>query len=232
MNKKTSNSNSRVRRDKNTTTLSRGLERPFPTKRRLKCVAITDGAAQAAAASFAVIESRLMSLASLGFSGGTGTFTTSITGLLDSSAYALGRARKFNIKTSVVSAEATQIDSICLIFADTQPSTVITTYTLARAAAVSYLHTPIKRLPIVSGNSAYNMQVVDITAMQVLGDSSIIDDRDFICTLNPAPANSPQEIWAAFIVTSSTGLVNLVTGLSMTIELTVDYEAFSRLPGA
>lgn len=221
----------KIQRTKNRSNQMVGLLRPFPPSKQLRCVALTDGIAQAAA-SFVVIESRLMSLAQLGFAGGTGPFTTAITGLLDASAYALARARSFYIKISVVGAEAANIDSICCIFSDTQPSTVITSYPLARAAAVSYLHTPMKRLAVALGNPAYDIPDIKVSAVQILSDPSISDDRDFVCTLNPVAAVSPQELWAAIIVTSTGPLTNLVQGVQMSVTNTVDYEAFSRLPGA
>lgn len=215
---------------KNNNNESSGFLRPFPASRLLNLMVKTDGPLQAAAP-FLVVESRLMSLAGQGFLGGTGTLTTSITGLIDASAYALGRALNFKFEASIVSAEGVQIDAITLILSDTQPSTVITSYALAQSATINYLHTKTRKLGIVSGNPVFQMNNLKTSPRQIVKDNIIADDRDFVCTLFPAAANAAQELWAAFILTSTTAATNLTTGVDITVTIQTRYKAFSRLPG-
>jgi len=207
-----------------------GFERPFPSSKILNLVNTSDGAMQATAASFAVIESRLMSLAQQGFAGGTGVFVTTNTGLIDASAYALGRALKFKFEASVVSIEGANIDAMTLIVSDTQPSTTITTYALAKAASINYLHTPIRKVAVASGNTAFQLST-SVTPRGIINDPSVDNDRDFVCTLNPAAAVSTQELWAAFIVTGVSAATLLTLGLDLSVTITTQYKAYSRLPG-
>jgi hypothetical protein len=172
-----------------------------------------------------------MSLANQVMSGGTSTVTTSTIGLADSTAYALGRAKSFKLLVSGVSLEPTNTLAIGFIFSDTQPSTVITTRTLAVAAATGYLHTPIQELGIASGMGKFKTRPLVVSARNIVADPSIADDNDFVCTLNPVAANSVQEVWLAAILTSQATGTLIAAGISITIELTTKYRAFSRLPG-
>lgn len=207
------------------------LETPFPDKRMIKVVTTSDGSIQAAAAGFAVIEFRLADPTNAGVSGGTGAFTTATAGIADMSAYALARVRSAKIEYSGASLETGALVSTNMIFSDTQPSTVITTYALAKAAMIGYRHTPIIKVAVSTGNSAFEYPPVTVTARQIIGDVMPTTDRDFVTTVNPAHVAPSQEWWGAVIVTAVSSGTNLTNGLDVNITITQTVEAFSRLVG-
>jgi len=207
------------------------LERPFAPSRELVTVCRTQAVIQAAAADFVVFESRLMSIGGQGFTGSSSAnVTTTVVGLADATPYALGRARHFDIEVNGYSYEGTNVTAVNLVFSDTQPSTTITTRALAIAASIGYLHTPIVEVGVQTGMGKFRIPKVSRTARQVVMDGEVVDDRDFVCGLNPL-ANSNQEVWVALIVTSQAAGIFVTLGLNATIEITTRYKAFSRLPG-
>lgn len=219
----------RVRRRRPNQNLA--LERPFKPSVQLELVSRTNGIIQAAAADFVVYESRLMSLAQQGFSGGTAAApVVSNVGLADATAYALGRAKSFRISVNGSVYEGTNANDINMIFSDTQPSTVITTRALAQAASASYLHTKVQVLGVLTGQSRFRIPTVQTSAKQIVPDLEVSSDRDFICGLNPT-AVSTQELWVAIIVTSQAAGLAIALGLQIDIEIITRFKAFSRLPG-
>lgn len=211
--------------------LKRGLERPYPVRKMIRVVTTSDGSAQAAAAGYAVIEARCADPVNAGFGGGTGTFTVATTGILDMAAYALARVRSVTVEVSGSSNETGAIVAACMIFADTQPSTVITSFALAKAAQISYLHTPIKKIAVLSGNSAFRISPITIRARRVIGDVIPATDRDFVTLVNPSHTAPSQQWWCAYIVTSIASGTNLTNGLELSLTMTQKVEAFSRLIG-
>lgn len=208
-----------------------GLENPFPTRKIIKVVTTTDGSAQAAAASFCVLEARLADPTNAGFSGGTGGLTVATAGIADMAAYALARVRSATVEVSGASLETGALVSANLIFSDVQPSTVVTTYALAKAAAISYYHTPLRKIAVSTGNSAFRFSPVTVTAQKVIGDVMPTTDRDFVTVVNPAHTAPSQEWWCALIVTSVGAATNLTNGLDVNLTVTQMVEAFSRLVG-
>jgi hypothetical protein len=197
----------------------------------IRVVTTTDGSCQAAAAGFAVIEFRLADPTNAGASGGTGGFTVASTGIADMAAYALARVRSAKIEVSGASLETGALVSVNLIFSDTQPSTVITTYALAKAASISYMHTPLIKVAVSTGNSAFKFLPVVVNARSVVGDLMPVTDRDFVTVVNPAHTAPNQEWWGALVITSVSSGTNLTNGLDVNITVTQEVEAFSRLPG-
>lgn len=207
-----------------------GLERPYPPKKMIKIVTTSDGPAQAAAP-FLVLDFRLMDFTNSILVGGTGAFVSATTGLADMSAYALGRTILARIKVSGSSYEGVQVDSINIVFSDTQVSTTVATFAQAKAAALSGLHTPIRKIPTVTGNPAFILPPIKVAPLKIVGDEMVLADRDFVTTVNPVAAAPNQEIWGAIIVTSTNAATNLVLGLDLSYTITTTVEAFSRLPG-
>jgi len=208
-----------------------GLHKPLASFRNITVVTSTDGQIAGAAASFVVYECRLMSVGNQGFSGGTAAApTVSTVGLADGTAYALGRAEHFDLEISGVSFEGANIDALNIIFSDTQPSTVITTYALAKAASTSYLHTSVIKAGVATGNAIFKFPKIRVRPDQIVPDLETLSDRDFVATLNPL-ANSNQEIWCAVILTSQLPATFLTLGVSVNCILTTKVKAFSRLPG-
>jgi len=207
------------------------LERPFPAKRMIKVVTTSDGSVQAAAAGFVVIEARLADPTNAGFSGGTGAFSVNSTGIADMTAYALARVQSIVLECTGTNLDTGAVVAFNFIFSDVQPSTVITTYALAKAAQTSYLHTPIRKLAIASGNSSFKIPPVRVTPRQVIGDIMPTTDRDFVTVVNPSHTAPSQEWWVALVCTSVASGTNLTNGMDVNITLTQDVEAFSRLVG-
>ncbi len=207
------------------------LLRTYPVSKMIKVTTTTDGSAQAAAAGFCVLEARLGDPTDAGFSGGTGGLSTATTGIADMAAYALARVRSAIIEISGASLETGAVVGVNLIFSDTQPSTVITTYALAKAAALTYLHTPLKKVAVSTGNSAFKYAPVRVTAREVIGDIMPETDRDFVTVVNPSHTAPNQEWWTALIVTSVSSGTNLTNGLDLNLTVTQNVEAFSRLIG-
>lgn len=208
-----------------------GLERPYPSKKMIKVVTTSDGTAQAAAASFCVLDFRLMDFTNSILAGGTGAFINATTGLTDMSAYALGRSVLSRVKVSGSSYEGVNIDSINIVFSDTQVSTTVATFAQAKAAALSGLHTPIRKIPTTTGNPAFSLPMIKVSPLKILGDEMVLADRDFVTTVNPVAAAPNQEVWGAIIVTATNAATNLVLGLDISFMITTTVEAFSRLPG-
>jgi len=224
--------NRRKRKIKNNDNMRFGLERPFPSKKNIKVITTSDGSAQAVAAGFVVIECRMADPTNAGFGGGTGAFTVATAGILDMSAYALARVKSSTIEVSGSSNETAAIVAANLIFSDTQPSTVITTYALAKAAQVGYMHTPIRKIAVLTGNSAFRFPPITVSARNVIGDLMPTTDRDFVTQVNPSHSAPVQEWWCALIATSVSAATNLTNGLELSMTNTQDLEAFSRLVGA
>jgi len=222
------------RRNGNLEKLSRGLERPFPDRRMIKVITTTDGSAQNSAAGYAVIECRLADPTNTGFANGvgTGTFTIATAGIADMAAYSLARVRSATVEVSGTSNDTSAVIACNLIFSDTQPSTVITTFALAKAAQINYFHTPIRKIAIAAGNSAFRFAPCTVSARQVIGDVMPITDRDFVTVVNPSHSAPVQEWWCALVVTSIASGTNLTNGLEVSLTVTQLVEAFSRLVGA
>jgi len=216
---------------KNNNHLLRGLDHPFPQEKMIVVITTSDGAAQAAAAPFAVIEARLADPTNSGFSGGSGAFVVATAGILDMAAYALARVKTATVMVSGTSNDPGAVCAISLIFSDTQPSTVITTFALAKAAQIGYLSTPVRKIAVSTGNSAFQIPPITLTARQVIGDIMPYSDRDFVTTVNPAHSAPVQEWWTACVVTSVNAATNLTNGLDLSITVTSRVEAASRLIG-
>jgi hypothetical protein len=211
--------------------IPKNLERAYPYKKMIKIITTSDGPVQAALASFAVINFRLMDFTNSILAGGTGAFLSATTGLADMTAYALGRTVLCKIKITGSSYEGVNIDSINVVFSDTQVSTTVATFAQAKAAAISGLHTPIKKIPTTTGNPAFSLPKIKIAPYTVLGDTMVLTDRDFVTTVNPVAVAPNQEIWGAIIVTATNAATNLVLGLDVSFTIISTVEAFSRLPG-
>jgi len=209
----------------------RGLERPFPVKRVIKVITTSDGSAQAVAAGFAVIEARMADPTNSGFGGGTGAFVVATTGISDMASYALARVLTATVEVSGANLDTGAVIACSLMFSDTQPSTVITTFALAKAAQVGYLHMPVKKVAVSTGNAAFRFPPITVTARQVIGDVMPTTDRDFVTVVNPAHSAPVQEWWAALVVTSPSAVTNLTNGLDVSLTVTSRVEAFSRLVG-
>lgn len=221
----------RRRPTKNPERPSSGIERPFPARKQIKVITTSDGSIQAAAASFAVVETQLADPTAAGLTGGTGAFTTAVVGLTDMASYALARVKSAMVEVSGSSLESGAVLAINLIFSDVRPSTVITSYALAKAAQVGYLHNPIRKIGINSGNSNFRFAPIIVTARRVIGDIMPTTDRDFVTQVNPTHSAPVQEWWCALIVTSVSGGTVITNGLDVSFTLTQRVEAFSRLIG-
>jgi hypothetical protein len=221
----------RRRPNRNPERPSSGIERPFPARKSITVITTSDGSLQAAAASFVVAETRLADPTAAGLSGGSGAFTTASVGISDMTAYALARVKSAMIEVSGSSLESGAVLAINLIFSDTQPSTVITTYALAKAAQIGYLHTPVRKIGINSGNSNFRFAPITVSARRVIGDVIPTTDRDFVTQVNPSHSAPVQEWWAALLVTSVSGATDITNGLDISFTLTQRVEAFSRLIG-
>ncbi len=197
----------------------------------IKVVTTSDGSIQAAAAGFAVVEFRLADPTNAGCSGGTGSFTTATAGIADMAAYALARVKSARIELTGSSLETGAVISYNIIFADTQPSTVITTYALAKAASVGYYHTPINKVAVISGNSKFTIPPFVVKPEDVIGDIMPTTDRDFVTVVNPSHTAPSQEWWGAILVMSVGSGTNLTNGMDVSLTITQTVEAFSRLVG-
>jgi len=222
----------RRRKAANLEVMVKGIERPFPPSRTIKVITTTDGSIQDTANPFVIVESRLADPTAAGFSGGSGAFVIARTGILDMAAYALARVRRVTVEFSGSSLEPNAIINVNMIFSDTQPSTIITSFALAKSGAINFLHTPLRKIAVVSGNSAFRMTPVSITARQVIGDIMPITDRDFVTAVNPIHSAPVQEWWVGVIVTAVNGALNVINGLDVNLTITQEVEAFSRLIGA
>jgi len=211
---------------------SGGLEYPYPTSKPITVINTTDGSAQAAAAGYCLLECPLSDPTLAVFAGGTGAFSTAITGISDMAAYSLARVKSTTIEVSGCSLETTTILTIVVVFSDVRLSTIpINTYLLAKACQIGYLHTKPRKIAVSTGNSAFNLQAITLTPKKVVGDKMVYNDRDFITTVNPAHVAPNQEHWCTIIVTSPSGTIFITNGLDLSITVTQKVHAFSRLPG-
>jgi len=147
-------------------------------------------------------------------------------------AYALSRVKRITVELVGTSLEAGAVQSVNVIFSDTQPSTVITSYALARAAQISYLHTPVRKIGVNVGNSTFKIIPITTTPAKIIGDKMPNTDRDFVTQINPSHSAPVQEVWTAVVLTSANSSTNITNGLDITFTITAQVEAFSRLVGA
>jgi len=180
---------------------------------------------------FVVAEARLLAPSNPAMSGGTGIFTTVLTGLLDFSPYALGRVNYITTKVMLNTFEATNnLHAVCF-FSDTQPTTVITTYALALSASTNYLQSVQTIMGVAAGDSKSGTMTLRSSTKRILRDNMISDDRDFVATLNPIPSPPNQEVWLGIVLFNTTAL-NIASGVSVDVETVLRLKAFSRLPNA
>jgi len=227
--RKPNNSNSIVNSSQPSVSSTRYLKQPsFIGNVLVKTV----GQIVLATSPFVICEARLMDPNNAGMSGGTGVLTTIATGLLDFSPYALGRITHVTTKIRLSSFENTQVLHAVAFFSDTQPSTVITTYGLALSACTNYLQSRQVILGTVSGQSKSSPMTLSSTTRRIVRDPIVSDDRDFVCTLNPAPAAPNQELWLGLVVFNSITTINIANGCAIDLETTLSMKGFSRLPTA
>jgi len=221
------------KRNNNNENPSRGLERPFPNRKMIKVITTSDGSAQNTAAGYAVIECDLADPTNAGFASGVGTgaFTVATSGISDMASYALARVKSVTIEVSGTSNDTSAVIACDLIFSDTRPSTGITSFALAKSAQINFLHTPIRKIAIAAGNSAFRFRPITVSARQVIGDIMPTTDRDFVTVVNPSHTAPNQTWWCALIVTSIATGTNLTNGLEVSLTVTQKVEAFSRLIG-
>jgi hypothetical protein len=221
----------RRRRNQRPTGVGAGspLIREFPPTKEIVSVVNIDGAAQDTANTFVVCDFRLMDFSVSTMAGGTGAFTAAYTGIADMTAYALGRARSFEIDLDGTSAEGTNLLTVGLAFSDTQISTVATTNALAHSSMISGLHIKPFKLSTTTGQPRFNVRKFRLTPEQIVGDRMVQFDRDFVSTINPAHVAPNQELWGALIV-ATTG-ANLTLGCFVNCVITTRVHASSRLPG-
>ncbi len=180
---------------------------------------------------FVVCETPLNGPSLFAMTGGTGAINNVVTGLGTYTPFALGRVLRIACVVNLSSFESVQDLQAVLIFSDTQPSTVITTYSLACGASRNYMSSRCATMGINSGQSKSGPLFLNSTCRRILCDQMIADDRDFVATLNPAPVPPNQELWMALILFNSVAATNITFGCSLNAEFTFLLHGFSRLPG-
>jgi len=185
-----------------------------------------------AANPFLIAEMRLMDPTTPALTGGAGPVTSVSTGLADFSAFALCRVKHIAVRLKMNSYEGTQnLHAVCF-FSDTQPSTVITTYLLSITAATNYLMSKEVDMGVASGQSKSGPIAISASTKQILRDNMVLNDRDFVCTINPAHIAPNQQLWFGLVLYNAITTTNIVNGVSITLEASLRVHGFSRLPTA
>jgi hypothetical protein len=118
--------------------------------------------------------------------------------------------------------------SFGVIFNDTQPSTLITTYQQALTAITSSGSTIRGMVGNSAGNSKYESSTIKLTPGSVVGNPlSYFSDLDYTGSTGFNPA---QAVWAAFILVSDGVLMNLTNGVFLDWDSSMTTRFYSPLP--
>jgi len=171
----------------------------------------------AGAASFVVRDYRMNSVWQPVVGGATGTLSA-----YNSSAfrYAIYRALRYALKIQVTCNESFGV-SCGVVFSDTQPSTVITTYALALKSLMSSNTGLRGTLGYSTGPGKFVSKLVKTYIADVVGDPlNYYASDNYVATLGTpliavpvAGTNPAQTVWASFVVVSDGPGQNLTNGV-------------------
>jgi len=203
---------------------SLGLGGPFTPDEVVRC-RYFERIQVAAASPFLVIDFRMNSVWQPRVGGATGTASGYAGSVIR---YASNRVFDFRMTTRVTSNEPAISVSFAMIFSDTQPSTVITTYQQALTAFGSTFSYNRGTVGQTTGMSRYVSPSVKMSPGQVVGDLSMVfSDRDFAA---PSGANPNQAVWVSFIAISEIVGINLTNGVFLDYDVEMRTLFFSVLP--
>lgn len=187
---------------------SLGKTGPFPQEEMIN-YRFYERLAVQGSASFVVVDYRVNSV----WQPRSATGTSS--GYVGSSArYASYRVENFKLTINVAADESTLNVAFGVIFNDTQPSTIITTYQQAETAITSPMSYFRGTVGIVSGMSIYRSPGLSINPGAIVGNPLMyFSDRDFA---SPFGSNPNQAVWCSFIAISSGSSSNLTAGITLT----------------
>jgi len=153
-------------------------------------------------------------------------------------AYASYRVEGFKLNIKVISNEPNIGLSFGVVFNDTQPSTVISTYQQALTALASTATYFRGNVGETTGMSRYVSKTVSVPPAHVVGNPLMYySDRDFSGSLGTpliavpiAGTNPNQAVWASFILLAESSATNLTNGCFLDWDAEYVTRTYGPLP--